>query len=112
MIGGRTNEIVHVIYLNSKSELIHAEDLSEGTVTEALAFPRKIVEGALRYGATSVILAHNHPGGIAEPSESDDRLTKAVKEALKTVDISLQEHVIISDEGFYSYRKSGFFDIE
>lgn len=108
----KTRGIVRVLCLISKNGLVHAENLSEGTVSKAVAFPRRIVEGALRYGATSVILAHNHPGGIAEPSESDDRLTKAVKEALKTVDISLQEHVIISDEGFYSYRKSGFFDIE
>jgi len=107
VIGGKTNEVVHVLYLNSKNELINAENLSEGTVSEAVAFPRRIVEGALKYGATSVILAHNHPGGVPEPSESDDRLTEAVKEALKTVGITLQEHVIISEEGFYSYRKDG-----
>jgi DNA repair protein RadC len=107
VIGGKTNEVVHVLYLNSKNELINAENLSEGTVSEAVAFPRRIVEGALKYGATSVILAHNHPGGVAEPSEGDDRLTEAVKEALKTVGITLQEHVIISEEGFYSYRKDG-----
>lgn len=108
VIGGNNNEVVHVLYLNSKNELIHAETLSEGTVSEAVAFPRKIVEGALRHRATSVILAHNHPGGLPEPSESDDRLTEAVRRALETVDISLQEHVIITRDGYFSYRKSGF----
>lgn len=112
VIGGSSNEVVHVLYLNSKNELLHAESLSEGTVSEAIAFPRRIVEDALKYKATSVILAHNHPGGRPEPSESDDRLTDAVRNALNTVEISLQDHVIISDEGFYSYRKSGYFDIE
>ncbi len=98
--------------LNSKNELLHSEDLGEGTVSEAVAFPRRIVEGALKHNATSVILAHNHPEGLSEPSESDNMLTDAVRKALKTVNISLQEHVIISDDGFYSYRKSGYFDIE
>jgi len=109
-IGGRQNEILYALYLNSKNELISAEDLGEGTVTEAVAFPRKIVENALRYKATAVIIAHNHPGGVAEPSRSDDAMTKAIRDALKTVDVDLQEHIIISDDAFYSYRKNGFFD--
>lgn len=96
VIGGTRNEVVHVLYLNSKNELLHAESLSEGTVSEAVAFPRRIVESALKHKASSVILAHNHPGGLPEPSEGDDRLTDAVRSALNTVDISLQEHVIIS----------------
>ena len=112
VIGGRQSETVHVLYLNSKNDLLHSEDLGEGTVSEAVAFPRKIVEGALKRNATSVILAHNHPGGLAEPSDNDDMLTDSVRKALRTVDINLQEHVIISDEGFYSYRKNGYFDVE
>ena len=112
VIGGKQNEIVHVFYLNSKNELLHSEDLGEGTVSEAVAFPRKIVEGALKHNATSIILAHNHPGGLPEPSDNDNRLTGAVKKALQTIGISLQEHVIISDDGFFSYRKSGYFEIE
>ncbi|MCX7794762.1 MAG: DNA repair protein RadC [Thermodesulfovibrionales bacterium] len=109
VIGGSSNEIVHVLYLNSKNELIHSENLSEGTVSEAVVFPRKIVEGALKHKATSVILAHNHPGGLPEPYESDDRLTDAVRNALKTVDVMLQEHVIISKDEYYSYRRNGYF---
>jgi DNA repair protein RadC len=112
VIGGRQNEIVYALYLNSKNELLHSENLGEGTVSEAVAFPRRIVEIALKHNATSVILAHNHPGGLPEPSDNDNLLTNAVKKALMTMNISLQEHVIISDDGFYSYRKSGYFDIE
>lgn len=112
VIGGNGNEIVHALYLNSKNELLHSENLGEGTVSEAVAFPRKIVEGALKHNATSVILAHNHPGGLPDPSDNDNMLTDAVKKALMTVNISLQEHVIISDDGFYSYRKEGYFDVE
>jgi DNA repair protein RadC len=112
VIGGRQNEIVHVLYLNSKNELLHSENLGEGTVSEAVAFPRKIVEVALKHNATSVMLAHNHPGGLAEPSDNDNRLTDAVRKALMTINVNLQEHIIISDDGFHSYRKSGYFDIE
>ena len=107
IIGSKTNEVVHVLYLNSRNELLYSEDLGEGTVSEAVAFPRKIVEGALRHNATSVMLAHNHPGGLAEPSDNDDRLTESVKKALSTVGVGLQEHVIISDDTFYSYCKHG-----
>lgn len=112
VIGGNGNEIVRVLYLNSKNEMLHSENLGEGTVSEAVVFPRKIVESALKHNATSVILAHNHPGGLPEPSDNDNMLTDSVKKALMTVNIGLQEHVIISDDGFYSYRKSGHFDIE
>ena len=63
-------------------ELLNSEDLGEGTVSEAVAFPRKIVESALKNNATTVIMAHNNPGGVPEPSENDDRLMTAVRKAL------------------------------
>ena len=109
-IGGNKNEVFRVLYLNSQNKLIHSENLSEGTVTETVAFPRKVVEGALNNNATSVIIAHNHPGGIPEPSENDNAITEQIKNALKTVNISLQEHVIIADSAFYSYRQNGFLE--
>jgi DNA repair protein RadC len=107
-IGCHTNEIVRILYMNSQNELIEAEDLSEGTVNVAVVFPRTIVERALHHRATTVIMAHNHPGGKAEPSDKDDSITKQIFEALKTVDVSLQEHVIIAEGGYYSYRENGF----
>jgi len=76
---------MRAVYLNSRNKLIHAENLSEGTVAEAVAFPRKIVEGALKYHAVSVIIAHNHPGGVAEPSDNDDKITEQIKNGLQTV---------------------------
>lgn len=106
-IGNYKNEVFKILYLNSKNEFIYTEDFGEGTVTEAIAFPRKIVEGALKHNATTVIIAHNHPGGLAEPSENDNSITQQIQNALKTVNITLQEHIIISDNGFYSYRKNG-----
>ena len=96
-----------MVYLNSSNRLLYAENLSEGTVSEAVAFPRKIVEGALKYRATAVIIAHNHPGGLPEPSENDHVMTRKIREALQTVNINLQEHVIIALDGFYSFRRNG-----
>ena len=110
VIGNKQNEVMYVLYLNSQNELIQPEVLSEGTVSETTAFPRKIVEEALKYHATAVIVAHNHPGGIAEPSDKDNLMTREIKNALQTVNISLQEHIIIANKGFYSYRKNGYLD--
>jgi DNA repair protein RadC len=90
--------------------LIHAENLSEGTVAEAVAFPRKIVEGALKYRAVSVIIAHNHPGGVAEPSDNDDKITGQIKNALQTVGISLQDHLVIAGNEYFSYRQTGYLE--
>ncbi len=109
-IGNIKNEVMRVIYLDSRNRLIHAENLSEGTVAEAVAFPRKIVEGALRYHAVSVIIAHNHPGGLAEPSDNDDKITEQIKNALQTVGISLQDHLIIVEDEYFSYRQTGYLE--
>jgi DNA repair protein RadC len=105
-IGNSKNEILKAIYLNSQNKIIFTEEISEGTVSETAAFPRKVVEGALKHGATSVILGHNHPGGIAEPSEQDDYFTAKVKSALEIISISLQEHIIITEDNFFSYKKN------
>ena len=109
-IGRNHNEIMRVLYLNSQNKLLYAENLSEGTVSETVVLPRKIVEDALKYQATTVIIAHNHPGGLPEPSENDNTITQQVKSALQTVNISLQEHIIIAEDGFYSYRQNGILD--
>lgn len=107
VIGNYRNEVVKVIYLNSKNRILHTELLSEGSVTESYVNPRRIVETALKYNSTSVIVAHNHPDGIPEPSGYDNDITQKISEALKLVDISLQDHIIISNQGYYSYRQQG-----
>ena len=109
-IGNKKNEVMRVLYLDSQNRKIQAENLSEGTVAEAVAFPRKIVEGALKYRAVSVIIAHNHPGGLAEPSANDDKITEQIKNALETVNISLQDHMIIAGDEYFSYRQTGYLE--
>jgi DNA repair protein RadC len=109
-IGNKKNEVIRAVYLDSQNRLIHAENLSEGTVAEAVAFPRKIVEGALKHRSVSVIIAHNHPSGVAEPSDNDDKITEQIKKALETVGISLQEHMIIAGDEYFSYKKTGYLE--
>lgn len=104
-IGQKPNEVLFAIFLNAKNEMLLTKELGEGTVTEAAAFPRKVVEEALKQKATSIILAHNHPGGIAEPSENDITFTNTLKNALALMDISLQDHIILSDDNYFSFKR-------
>ena len=107
VIGNYKNEVVKVLYLNSENKMIHTELISEGTVNESYFNTRRIVVTALKYESTSVIVAHNHPDGMPEPSENDNIVTQKIAAALKVVDIDLQDHIIIASEGFYSYRAQG-----
>ena len=104
----KANEVLFALFLNAKNEVLSMRELGEGTVSQASAFPRKIVEEGLKLKATSLILAHNHPGGVAEPSEHDIAITKEIGNALKLVDISLQEHIILADSNYYSFMRNGF----
>ena len=106
-IGHRHNEVLFAIFLNPKNEVLATKELGEGTVSQATAFPRKIVEEALKQKATSIILAHNHPGGVAEPSENDLSITAEIQKALALVEISLQDHIILADNEYYSFKRYG-----
>lgn len=105
-IGHKENEVLFAIFLNAKNEVLATKELGEGTVAQASAFPRKIVEEALKIKATSLILAHNHPGGVAEPSEHDLTITKEIEKALALVDVSLQDHVILAAKEYYSFKRN------
>lgn len=106
-IGHKPNEILFAIFLNAKNEVLTTKELGEGTVSQTAAFPRKIIEEALKQKATSLILAHNHPGGVAEPSEQDITITNEIKNALALVEISLQDHIILADNEYYSFMRNG-----
>ena len=105
VIGNNKNEVVKVLYLNSENKMIHTELIDAGTVNESYLNCRRIAETALISKSTSVIIAHNHPGGVPEPSENDNIITEKIAEALKLIGIDLQDHIIIAGEGFYSYRQ-------
>lgn len=105
-IGHKQNEVFFAIFLNAKNEVLATKEIGEGTVSQASAFPRKIVEEALKYKATSIILAHNHPGGIAEPSENDFSITAEIKNALALLEISIQDHIILANNEYYSFKRN------
>jgi len=102
---GAHEEHVYMICLNQKGSVLHLSLLQTGTIDEVPLYPRKVVETALRHNAHSVILAHNHPGGGAQPSQVDIETTKEIAAALKMIGINLSDHLIFS--GGESYTMMG-----
>lgn len=103
-----------VICLNRKNRLIKLVEASSGTATSALAHPREVYRSAIQYGATAIICAHNHPSGDPSPSAADVQVTRQLREAAKTVDIELLDHVVLGQKindpqgcGYYSFRQAG-----
>lgn len=103
-----------VLCLNRKNRLLQLVEITSGTATSSLAHPREVFREAIRHGATGVICAHNHPSGDPAPSAADVQMTRQLREAAKTVDIELLDHVILGRAaadprgvGFYSFRQAG-----
>ena len=104
---GCVDEEIKALFLNGRNELIGVEGLHTGTVNRSAIYPRKIVERALYHHAVGVIIAHNHPAGTLTPSKEDCAVTKSIKDALKTVDINLLDHIIIGGNDYFSFNKKG-----
>ena len=109
---GERNEKIVVLFLNKGNKPLKVEVLQEGTVDRAPLYPRKVVEKALKYHASAIIIAHNHPGGTLRASEQDKEITRVLKDAVSTFDIKLLDHIIIGDgttglEGYYSFKEEG-----
>ena len=104
---GRRNETVFLLCLDAKCKLLCCRELGEGSVNSAGISIRKIVETALAVNATSVVLAHNHPSGIAVPSADDIQTTRKVAAALSAVDIYLADHIVVADDDYVSMVMSG-----
>jgi len=103
---GSVDEEFKTVFLDSRNQLITLETLRTGTVNKSVVYPRKIVERALYNHAAGVIIAHNHPAGTLKPSEDDCAITKAIKDALKTVDITLLDHIIVGNNSYFSFKKN------
>lgn len=95
-LGHLSIEHCMALYLDSQYRLITSEEVSRGTLNQASVYPREIVKASLRHHAAALILAHNHPSGVAEPSEADLALTQHLKKALALVDIRLLDHLIVT----------------
>ncbi len=103
----KKHELFVVVYLNRSNKIQHHEVISSGGITGTVADPRIILKKALQYDATAIILCHNHPSGNLKPSRMDEELTWKIKEAAKYFDISVLDHIIVSDEGYYSFADEG-----
>ncbi|MEG1783149.1 MAG: DNA repair protein RadC, partial [Oscillospiraceae bacterium] len=107
---GKKNEEVHVMLLDDKRKIIKTEKLFEGTVNSTPITIKKVVALAVNTNATGVILAHNHPSGVALPSRSDIKVTEKLYKALELINIQLCDHIIVADEDFVSLADSGEFE--
>ena len=106
-IGMKNTENFAALFLGSNNKLLKSEILAKGTVNRVSVYPREIVKLALKYNAVSVIIAHNHPSGDITPSKQDIAMTHAIKDALKTVEITLHDHLIISPTKYESFKQLG-----
>lgn len=100
-------EVFAVVFLNRANKINHFEIISKGGITGTVADPRIILKKALEEDATSIVLCHNHPSGNLHPSKADEELTKKIKEAAGYFDIKIIDHIIVSEEGFYSFSDEG-----
>jgi len=91
------HEIFCCLFLDNRHRVLQFDELFRGTIDGTSVYPREVVKQALRVNAAAVILAHNHPSGVAEPSQADERITRRVRSALELVDIRLLDHLIIGD---------------
>ena len=108
-IGSLRHEVFAVAYLDSAHRLLRngVETLQEGTIDRAAVYPRRVVEAALRNEAAALVLAHNHPSGNVEPSEHDRVLTRAIVLAAETIGLRVVDHLIVSPDRTFSFRKAG-----
>lgn len=104
---GRMNETIILLLMDSKGKLLFSGVVNEGTVNAADVYIRKIVEFGVRYNASSAIISHNHPSGIALPSRDDLSTTRSVHDALALVGVKLIDHIIVADNDYVSIAQSG-----
>jgi len=100
-------EFFYVLFLDSQNRLILGETLFQGTLSEASVYPREVLKKVLSLNASAVILAHNHPSGVTEPSRSDISITERLSKALGLIDVRLLDHMIVGDSQVLSFAERG-----
>jgi DNA repair protein RadC len=103
----RPHEIFGVLFLDTQHRLICFEEMFRGTLNQTSVYPREVLKQALALNAAAVILTHNHPSGVAEPSRADEHLTRQLSAALALVDIKVLDHVVVGREGAVSFVERG-----
>lgn len=95
-LGNLPQEVFAVLFLDSQNRLLEVREMFTGTLTQTSVYPREVVKAALEINACSVILAHNHPSGVDEPSQCDEMLTRTLKQALSLVDVRVLDHFVVA----------------
>jgi DNA repair protein RadC len=106
-LGQREHEVFVCIWLDAQHRVIRSEELFEGTLTQTSVYPREIVKKAIERNAAAVIFAHNHPSGVAQPSQADELLTRNLKEALALVEVKVLDHFIVAGNQAISFAERG-----
>ena len=101
------HEVFAVLFLNRANKINHFEIVSSGGITGTVADPRVILRKALEQDAVNIIHCHNHPSGSLKPSKADEQLTAKIKEAARFLDIAVLDHIIVSEDGYYSFADEG-----
>jgi len=105
--GGIEHEVFACLYLDNRNRVTACQELFRGTIDGASIHPREVVKEALAHNAAAVILVHNHPSGVAEPSQADELITRRLKQSLSLVDIRVLDHLIVGDATVESFAERG-----
>jgi len=105
-LGACEHEVFGMLHLDSRHRLIAVENLFRGTINSSSVHPREVVKSALAHNAAAVVLYHNHPSGLTEPSAADELITRRLREALALIDVRVLDHLIVA-EAIYSFAEAG-----
>ncbi|WP_074181681.1 RadC family protein [Vibrio bivalvicida] len=108
LLRDKQREEFFVLFLDNQHRVICGESLFQGTIDAASVYPREVVKRALEHNSAALILAHNHPSGVAEPSQSDRRITRRISDALALVDIRVLDHFVVGDGEIVSFAERGW----
>ena len=106
-LGGHEREVFAVMFLDAQHQLVLMEEMFSGTLTQTAVHPREIVKRAVEVNAAAVVLAHNHPSGVAEPSRADEHLTQTLIAALKLIDVKVLDHMVVGRSQVVSFAERG-----
>jgi len=106
-LGALPHEVFAVLFLDAQQRLIACEEMFRGTLTQTSVYPREVVKRALELNTASVILSHNHPSGVLEPSRADELLTQTLRSSLQLVDVRVLDHVVVGRTGALSFAERG-----
>lgn len=107
-LAGEEREVFMVLFLDNQNRLLAHEILFTGTVSHTEVHPREVVKAALKHNAAAVIVAHNHPSGLAEPSQADRRLTERLKQAMELIEVRLPDHLVVGGMEITSFAERGW----